>query len=574
MPAPVRDPHQLSLEDLGTPLSKVTFCVIDLETTGGSAESCGITEIGAVKLRGGECLGTFQTLVNPGCAIPPAITVLTGITHSMVMPAPRIDAVLPSLLEFIGDAVIVGHNIRFDLSFIQAALERSQRPRLTNRSVDTVGLARRLVRSEVPNCKLGTLAEHLRLPHRPSHRALDDALATGDLLHLLIERAGGLGVTGLDDLLSLPKMAGHASAQKLRLTDSLPRSPGVYLFRNSVGDVLYVGKATNLRARVRSYFSADDRRKIAPLLRETARIDHIVHPHPLSAAVHEIRLVHEHMPGYNRQLKDWGRYVYVKLTLGETFPRLSIVKDARDPVALHIGPLPSRATAQRVIDAIHTSVPLRRCAGRIGKRALREAPCTASQLGVSMCPCAGGVDPDHYRTIVDRAVRGLTVEPDLLLQPLAERLATLAAEERFEEAADVRDRANALAGALARQRRFDQLRRAGHLDIDLGPLGGVSLDHGRLVAAWGAGEIPRLGRTTSNDGRLLPHAAPITPVARELADELGCIASWLDRHAPEITLDHCDGVLTSMLPALPSFAPRKGVTDDELFLSSSRRSRR
>ena len=177
VPSPAQDSFQLSLEDLGTPLSQVTFCVIDLETTGGSADSCGITEIGAVKLRGGECLGTFQTLVNPGCAIPPQITVLTGITHSMVMPAPRIEAVLPSLLEFIGDAVIVGHNVRFDLSFVQAALERDQRPKLTNRSVDTVALARRLVRNEVPNCKLGTLAEFLRLNHQPAHRALDDALA-------------------------------------------------------------------------------------------------------------------------------------------------------------------------------------------------------------------------------------------------------------------------------------------------------------------------------------------------------------------------------------------------------------
>jgi DNA polymerase-3 subunit epsilon len=406
MPSPV---GQLSLDDLGTPLSQVTFCVIDLETTGGSAADCGITEIGAVKLQSGECLGTFQTLVNPGCTIPPQITVLTGITHAMVFPAPRIEAVLPSLLEFIGDAVIVGHNVRFDLSFIQAALERDQRPKLRNRAVDTVALARRLVRDEVPNCKLGTLAERLRLDHRPSHRALDDALATGDLLHLLIERARGLGVTGLDDLLALPTMAGHAQASKLRLTDNLPRSPGVYVFRNAQGDVLYVGKATNLRSRVRSYFSGDERRKVGTLLREAARIDHVVHPHPLSAAVHEIRLIHEHTPGYNRQSKDWGKYVYVKLTLGENFPRLSIVKDVRDDGALYLGPLPSRSMAQRVVDAIQTSVPLRRCTGRVGKRAMREAPCTAAQLGVSLCPCTGGVDPDDYARVVDRAVRGLTM---------------------------------------------------------------------------------------------------------------------------------------------------------------------
>jgi len=575
VPSPARDSLQLSLDDLGTPLSQVTFCVIDLETTGGSADSCGITEIGAVKLRGGECLGTFQTLVNPGCAIPPQITVLTGITHSMVMPAPRIEAVLPSLLEFIGDAVIVGHNVRFDLSFVQAALERDQRPKLTNRSVDTVALARRLVRNEVPNCKLGTLAEVLRLDHQPAHRALDDALATGDLLHLLIERAGGLGVTGLDDLLSLPKMAGHASAQKLRLTDSLPRSPGVYLFRNSQGDVLYIGKATNLRARVRSYFSGDDRRKVGSLLRETTQIDHVMHPHPLSAAVHEIRLIHEHKPGYNRQLKDWGRYVYVKLTLSETFPRLSIVKTARDDGALYLGPLSSRSSAQRVVNAIHTSVPLRRCAGRVGKRALRDAPCTAAQLGVSMCPCAGGVEPADYQLVVERAVRGLTVEPNLLLAPLAERITALAREERFEEAADVRDRANALAGAIRRQRKFDQLRRAGHIHIDLGPLGGVALDHGRLQSAWGEGELPNLGLAPTSGDRTVPSDAPLVPLDRELADELGCIASWLDHSAPDLALDHCDGVLVSALPALPSFSPRKGLAvDDSEFVSSIRRSRR
>ena len=566
MPSPVRSSpstRQLSLDDLGTPLSEVTFCVVDLETTGSRAADCGITEIGAVKVRAGEVLGTFQTLVNPGCAIPPEITVLTGITQSMVAPAPRIESVLPSLLEFIGDAVIVGHNVRFDLSFLQAALERDGRERLSNRSVDTVALARRLVRSEVPNCRLGTLAERLRLEHRPSHRALDDAWTTVDLLHLLIERAGGLGVTGLDDLMSLPTMAGHAQASKLRLTDDLPRTSGVYLFRNLVGDVLYVGKATNLRARVRSYFSSDDRRKIGPLLRETARIDHVVHPHPLAAAVHEIRLIHEHTPGYNRQSKDWGRYVYVKLTLGETYPRLSIVREPRDDGALYLGPLPSRSTAQRVVDAVHTSVALRRCAGRPGRRSTRDATCTAAQLGVSMCPCTGELDPAAYARVVERAVRGLTVEPGLLLEPLAERLATLAAEERFEEAADVRDRADALARALRRQRRFDQLRRAGRVRIDLDGNGGAILDGGRLVAAWGPGEPPASAVRDEGADRLLEPPTPsgtLPPLPRWLADELDCIASWLDRSAGAISVEHCEGEFTSTLPALPSFAPRGGVT--------------
>ena len=563
MAAQVPIPVQRSLDDLGMALSAVTFCVIDLETTGGSAADCAITEIGAVKLRGGECLGTFQTLIDPGCAIPPEITVLTGITDAMVVRAPRIDTVLPSLLEFLGDAVIVGHNVRFDLSFLQAALERSGRPKLTNTAVDTVALARRLVRDEVPNCKLGTLAERLRLDHRPNHRALDDALTTGDLLHVLIERASGLGVMGLDDLLSLPKMSGHAQAAKLKLTDDLPREPGVYLFRNLRGDVLYVGKATNLRSRVRSYFSSDDRRKIGPMLRETARIDHVVHPHPLSAAVHEIRLIHEHTPPYNRQSKDWGKYVYVKLSLSESFPRLSVVKEPRDPRSLHLGPLPSRSMAQRVIEAIHTSVPLRRCTSRPGRRGARDAPCTAAQLGVSMCPCTGSITAADYAPVVERAVRGLTTDPDLLLTPLTERITALAADERFEEAADVRDRADALAAALRRQRRYDQLRRAGRIRLELDDGSGALLDGGRLIAAWSAGELP-LGSAsvptdTVTDPVLFDGPNTMAPRPRELADELGAIAAWLDRSAPSVVLDHCEGVLASTLPALPSFTPRGGV---------------
>ena len=549
---------QLTLDDLGTPLADVTFCVIDLETTGGSPTECSITEIGAVKLRGGECLGTFQTLVNPGCAIPPEITVLTGITHAMVLPAPRIEQVLPALLEFVGEAVIVGHNVRFDVGFLQGALERDDRPRLRNRTVDTVALARRLVRDEVPNCKLGTLARHLRLDHTPSHRALDDALATGDLLHVLLERAGGLGVTGLDDLLALPTMAGHAQAAKLRLTDGLPRSPGVYVFRGSQGEVLYVGKATNLRSRVRSYFSGDERRKIGALLRETQRIDHVVHPHPLSAAVHEVRLIHRFTPRYNRQSKDWSKYVYVKLTLDEAFPRLSVVKTTRDDGALYLGPLSSQRVAQRVIEAIHTAVPLRRCTQRVGRTPNRSAPCASAQLGVSMCPCAGGVDPGEYRKVVERTVRGLTLEPDLLLSPLADRLAELSRAERFEEAADVRDRAEALAGALRRQRRFEVLRRAGRLRIEVPGQGGAELTAGRLARAWSPGEAPAV--EPGDDGRLFVDTGPLPPLDRDLADELACVAAWLERSAHQVTLEHCEGMLASALPAVPSFAPRGGLT--------------
>ena len=150
--------RQQTFDDMGAPLHEVPFCVLDLETTGATAASCEITEIGAVKYVGGELVGTFQTLVNPGVPIPPMITVLTGITHFMLVEAPRIEEALPAFLEFIGDAVIVGHNVRFDISFLNAAAIRLGYGRLPNRSTDTCALARRLVRQEVHNLKLSSLA--------------------------------------------------------------------------------------------------------------------------------------------------------------------------------------------------------------------------------------------------------------------------------------------------------------------------------------------------------------------------------------------------------------------------------
>ena len=560
MPATPRPaPVQASFDDLGTPLHDVTFCVVDLETTGGTAADGGITEIGAVKVRGGEPLGTFRTFVNPGCSIPPHITVLTGITEAMVVRAPPVDTVLPTFLEFLGDAVIVGHNVRYDLGYLNAALERTGRPRLANRTVDTLPLARRLLRDDVPNCKLGTLASRLRLPHRPSHRALDDALATTDLLHVLLERAAAFGVFGLDDLGGLPAMSGHPQAAKLRLTEHLPRSPGVYLFRDGAGRTLYVGKATNLRSRVRSYFSTDDRRKIGALLRETQRIDHVVCPSPLEAAVLEVRLIHRLEPRFNRQATTWRRYVYLKLT-DEPFPRLSVVRTVRADDALYLGPLPSTRAAKRVAEAIETAVPLRRCTAD-PRRAQRTGPCAPAQLGVASCPCAGQVDASAYAEVVARVRRGVHHEPELLLGPLEVRMRELAAAERFEEAADLRDRAAALAAALARQRRFDLLRQAGRLVVEVGGRSGAELQHGRLVRAWTIDGRGPAGVPLPLD--LYPAApeqadvadAPGTPVPKALADELACVAAWLDKEAARIRVVHTDQPLASPYPPLPRFQP-------------------
>ncbi len=350
---------QGSFDELGTPLHQVTFVVVDVETTGGSPDRCSLTEVAAARYRGGELLGTYQTFVRPDDRIPPLITALTGISDAMVADAPRVGEMLPSFLEFVGRSVLVGHNLRFDRSFLDHALVATGREPLANRTVDTLALARRLVRDMVHDCKLGTLAATLRLPHQPCHRALSDVLATGDLLHALLERAGSFGILGLEELIDLPKLVGHPQSAKLRLTVRLPHRPGVYWFTDAAGHVLYVGQATDLQTRVRSYFTSDQRRKVGRLLRLLDRVHYRVCPGPLSAAVVEGRLIRAWSPPFNQHGKTRrkpsgpaGIPATASATGGNSPPRRRARRRVWSPEQLAVDPITLLAPMAEALHAL------------------------------------------------------------------------------------------------------------------------------------------------------------------------------------------------------------------------------
>jgi DNA polymerase-3 subunit epsilon len=527
-------PIQRTFDDLGTPLHELTFCVLDLETTGGSPATCEITEVGAVKYEAGELIGTFDTLVNPGAPIPPTITILTGITQAMVVDAPRVEEVLPSLLEFIGTAVIVGHNVRFDMSFLNAAAERLGYGKLPNPTSDTLGLARRLVRQEIRSLKLQSLAAHFRSPVTPNHRALADAQATAHVFWGLLERAGTIGVTHLEDLLRLPTAKGSPHYSKIELTERLPRKPGVYLFRDRDGNVIYVGKAKNLRTRARSYFYGDDRRSVEQMLRDLEEIDFRVCATELEAEITEIRLIHAHIPRYNRRSRPPKSTHYVKLT-AEEYPRLSVVRTLRDDGCLHLGPFRSRRAANSVVAAIWDAMPIRRCMTKGGKR---SPACNFAQLGVALCPCDGSVPAEVYQDVVTRLRRGVENHPAELLDPLVSKLRDYARNARFEEAADLRDRHRALVRALTDRRNWGVLRQAGLLWAEDQTGDSVLVENGKLVAAWTATEQPPLAATVA--APLSPHLVPES-VAE--AEEARLVWKWLDR--PDVRIVESTNPLTT-----------------------------
>ncbi len=297
---------ELPLESLGRPLNDLTFTVVDLETTGGSAAGGAmITEIGAVQVRGGEVLGEFQTLVHPEGPIPPFIVHLTGITDAMVQDAPTIAEVLPSFLEFAAGSVLVAHNAPFDVGFLKhfATLQGREWPGFE--VLDTVPLARRLVtKDEAPNCKLESLARLFGATTTPNHRALADARATVDVLHALIGRVGAQGVQTLEELRSWNSRVTADQRRKRHLADDLPDAPGVYVFEDAQGRPLYVGTSKHLRSRVRTYFTASETRsRMGEMVALTERVRAVECATPLEASVRELRMIARHKPPFTSYLK-------------------------------------------------------------------------------------------------------------------------------------------------------------------------------------------------------------------------------------------------------------------------------
>lgn len=303
-----------------------TFCIVDLETTGGSPGSSKITEIGAVRVSGLAIVDRFSTLVDPERPIPDAITRLTGIDGTMVAGQPEIGAALDRFVAFARDDVLVAHNAPFDLRFLMYERRRTAGRYFTQPWLDTLTLARRLLAGRVPRHDLGTLADWAGTDVRPRHRALPDAEATAELLIRFLEMLAEQEIDTVERVVAIGAPGGTRHSWKLALADDLPTSPGIYLMRNRRGEVLYVGKARNLRRRVRSYFGPGGRhgRLIGRALKQLERIDFECCASELDALLAEHRLLRDLQPPCNRRGLE-GPTWRIVLT-GEDVPRLRVLR--------------------------------------------------------------------------------------------------------------------------------------------------------------------------------------------------------------------------------------------------------
>ncbi len=531
---------QLSFDALGTPLHEVTFVIVDLETTGTTAGKSEITEIGAVKTRGGEVLGEFQSLVKPEeSVISPFVARLTGITHAMVDDAPSIRSVLPSFLEFCVGAVLVAHNAPFDIGFIRSACEKLDYHWPQPTVLDTVTLSRRVVsRDEVRNHKLSTLAAHFGTEVSPDHRALSDAKATGEVLHRVLERFGGYGITTLEELATV-RQAGWAKRQaKSHLAKGVPAEPGVYMFLDGTRRVLYIGKSGNMARRVRGYFNASENRgRMAEMITAAQEVSCLPCAHALEAEVREIRLIGELAPPYNRRSKNPERNSWIVLS-DEEYPRLSVVRAntalEKSP-ATPLGPFRSRKTAQAVKELLDTLYPVKRCTAKITASNLAShRPCVSSQVGQCGGPCAGVLDRQAYLDDIAALFEVMAGDFTSLRSLCTQRMSRLADEARYETAAEVRDAMRSALSCAARAESVQALRAVPEILAHApGPEGGIDLAvirHGKLAAAShvrGSQAIDESFAAIAATAEWVPAPGRLPADTDSLPEETRLLSQWL-----------------------------------------------
>jgi DNA polymerase-3 subunit epsilon len=467
-------------------LDEAGFVVFDLETTGLSAQRDRICEIGAVRVRGLELVDSFQSLVNPGVALPGPVERLTGLRTEELRRAPPVRNVLPRFLAFAGDDLLVAHNAGFDQRFLERELLVREGRRLSQPPLCTAALARRLLEGRLRRVSLASLAHFFGVGTTPCHRALPDAEATAEVLLCLIGLAQELGARRLSELRSLAAPRRRRVYGKRALARRAPARPGIYLFRDKHDQVLYVGRARDLRARLRSYFRSERQRpSVEAALLALERIEWRVLGSELEAALEELRLIRELSPPANSRSRRKEHGVYLR-------PRGEELVVTKQPTEL--GPLTSRRQASLAARALAFSTAEER------ERLLEGAP----------------------------------------LQRLRERLAHLAESLRYEEAARLRDRLEALERVIDRLRRLEELR-----DLEaclIAPAVEPGWRKGFFVAA---GEVRAVRSLPPGAGARLELAAGaaacVRPAAREpttpeQAEELLLLDGFIRRPPPELTV--------------------------------------
>lgn len=543
-----------------------TFVVTDTETTGVKAGTDRLIEVGAVKVRGGEVVDRFQQLVNPERSVPSRIARLTGITSAMVFDQPVAAAVLPRYLAFLGDAVLVAHNLPFDRRFLDAELERMGRPPLANDMLCTLRLARRLLPG-LPSKGLSRLADFYKIRVEGRHRALGDAEATAVVLKKFLSQLEfEHEVETVEALLAFQRrpyrevrrVPSHLRRLREEVLPGLPDGPGVYFMKDSSGATIYIGKASRLEDRVRSYFRAveahDERTR--RLVRAVRDVEWTETPSELDALFLESRLIKEHKPRFNRAQRRYRSRPFIRLDATDDFPSVSWARRWAPDGAEYFGPLGGRRQAEFVLDVLQRFFALRECDDDRFRRGQR---CLYASIGRCTAPCEGGEGAAGYDEVVHQVRAFLTGRDRSLLGRIQEKMEGAAARMEYERAAEYRDWQARAERFLNRRRFVASSVQDHHAVLVQHAESGVRIyavrygQHAGTFVPEATGAVAEGALEQWLDAHFGPDAAP-EELSKRAVDEMRLLTHWMYRHRAELAA-------VPWTPAQPAEAFRAAVRE-------------
>lgn len=427
------------------------FTVIDVETTGLSADKNKIIEVGLVKVVNLKITDTYRTFLNPGTEIPSSISLLTGITNSDVKDAPRFDEVAQQIEDFIGDSILVGHNLRFDYAFLKNEFTKADLILKDYTTLCTLKLSRKAL-PQLRKKSLGDVRKHLRIRHKNVHRALGDATVTAKVLVKLIKKLKDeFDVNTSSELLafqSLPKTNKTFRIVKKKLAEDfnkLPDKPGVYFFKNTKDKIFYIGKAKSLRTRVNSYFSSAAPRKTKKIIRMSSRLGFNETKSELTALLAEAELIKIHKPPLNTLLKRYSQNYFINIYNSQNFPLVKVTTHFDFDGSDYFGPYSNRVTANKMVEIIDRTFRLRECND---KEFNKNKRCYLADIERCLAPCVDLSVLNSYKLELEKVYDYLSGKNQFAVDRLLRRMKQLSEQKKYEEAAIVRDTVDSLLNQL------------------------------------------------------------------------------------------------------------------------------
>ncbi|OGU83843.1 MAG: hypothetical protein A2499_15875 [Stygiobacter sp. RIFOXYC12_FULL_38_8] len=423
------------------PFEEAEFCVFDFETTGTSARTDKVIEIGMARIRKGKIADTFSTFINPGRPVPYYITNITGIKTEDVQDAPYFDEVYSKIKEFIGDSVLVAHNLGFDISFLRNECFAAELEMVPNAAICTLKLARKVFPA-LPSKSLGNIVKHLKIRHRGVHRGLGDATATGKvLLKMFTTLREDHNIDTIEELISFqssPSLPPTFNIKKRKLAEDLvkvPPLPGVYFFKNVKGEIIYIGKAKSLKDRVRNHFMSNALRKSKKIVQAASSLEFKTTNSELTALLAEAELIKLHQPRFNTMLKNFPRSYFVKLG-SEDFSTAEIASTFEFDGDDYYGPYPNRNSVTETKEIIDKAFQLRECDTKEFKKGRK---CYLMDIERCIGPCIEDNVKESYSEELKRVHEFLSGQNQSAVDRLLNKMKELSEKQKFEEAAQIRD---------------------------------------------------------------------------------------------------------------------------------------